>query len=378
MDKKKIRVRRRRKSKINIWLDRIVVAIVILYFVFTAFVFKDMTIQHYDVITHMPSMRLSSAWLDSVPYHQQFKANKIVGIRLYLSNPYNVSEGVVSVKIGNQQTGKAIYETEILVTDISDSVLEDYIDIIPEDITFEDDVVYYVELDALSCADKTIKAYLGAMSTYGISHAGDDGDLTNKMLCFEVIQKTIPFSFIVWIFITSLVVMMLVFVFSKNKNEENYIDVQLPTSLESRLIIPVLILIGLLGTGVLSADRFTTKTVNIEDEALEGGYELEEHSSYSQQFTVKRKDLKEIHVSLENFFENVGTFVISIQKGQDEIVQSVQSIDLDKIDGSYYIWDVSGLGLEKGDTYDLYIYTGFIGEDEENPVIKRIEYIYTK
>lgn len=372
------RKRRRKRNLRNIWLNRIVVSVMVIYFIFTFLVFRNMTELHYDVLTEKPIMRLSSVWLDSVPYHQQFKADKIVGIRLYLSNPYNVSEGVVSVRIGNQQTGKTIYESEILVTDISDSVLEDYIDIIPEDITFEDDIVYYVELDALSCADKTIKTYLGAMSTYGVSHAGDESNLTNKMLCFEVIQKTIPFSFIVWIFITSLVVMMLVFVFSKNKNEENYIDVQLPTSLESKLIIPVLILIGFFGTGVLSADKFTTKTVNIEDEALEGGYELAEHSSYSQQFTVKRKDLKEIHVSLENFFENVGTFVISIQKGQDEIIQSVQSIDLDKIDGSYYIWDVSGLGLEKGDTYDLYIYTGFIGEDEENPVIKRIEYIYTK
>ena len=372
------RKRRRKRNLRNIWLNRIVVSVMVIYFIFTFLIFRNMTELHYDVLTEKPIMRLSSVWLDAVPYHQQFKADKIVGIRLYLSNPYNVSEGVVSVKIGNQQTGKAIYESEILVTDISDSVLEDYIDIIPEDITFEDNVEYYVELDAISCADKTIKTYLGDMSTYGVSHAGDESDLTNKMLCFEVIQKTMPFSFIVWIFITSLVVMMLVFVFSKNRHEENYRNIQLPTSLESKLIIPVLILIGLFGTGVLSADKFTTKTVNIEDEALEGGYELAEHSSYSQQFTVKRKDLKEIHVSLENFFENVGTFVISIQKGQDEIIQSVQSIDLDKIDVSYYIWDVSGLGLEKGDTYDLYIYTGFIGEDEENPVIKRIEYIYTK
>ncbi|MBE5837179.1 hypothetical protein [Butyrivibrio sp.] len=152
----------------------------------------------------------------------------------------------------------------------------------------------------------------------------------------------------------------------------------MPTSLESKLIIPVLLLIWLFGAGVLSVDKFTTKTENLHDESLASGYELAEHSGYSQQFTVKRKDLKEIHVSLENFFENVGTFVLSIQKGQDEIVQSVQSVEFDKIDGLYYIWDVSGLGLEKGDTYDLYIYTGFIGEDEENPVIKRIEYIYTK
>ena len=70
--------------------------------------------------------------------------------------------------------------------------------------------------------------------------------------------------------------------------------------------------------------------------------------------------------------------MISIQKGQNEVIQSVQSIELDKVDGAYYIWEVSELGLKKGETYDLYIYTGFIGEDEENPVIKRIEFIYSK
>lgn len=367
-----------KKSIFHIWMNRAIVAIVTIYMFFSAFVFGNVARGHFGVVKDIPSLRLSSVWLDSVPYHQPFKASKTVGVRIYLSNPYNVSEGVVSVSIGNEQTGKELYSSEVLVTEISDSVLEDYIEIIPEDMAFEDNVIYYVELDAMSCADKTIKTYLGAIDTYGVSHTGDTSDLTNKMLCIGVVQKIIPFLFIVWIFVTCLVVMMLVFVFSKNKHEENYRDIQLPTSLESKLIIPVLILIGLFGTGVLSADKFTTKTVNIEDEALEGGYELEEHSSYSQQFTVKRNDLKEIHVSLENFFENVGTFVISIQKGQDEIVQSVQNIELDKIDGSCYIWDVSGLGLEKGDTYDLYIYTGFIGEDEENPVIKRIEYIYTK
>lgn len=370
--------RRIKKSVFHIWFNRVVVAIVSLYMLFSAFVFWNMTQDHFGVVNDVSYLRLVSVWLDDVPYHQPFKADKTVGIRVYLSNPYNASEGVVSVKIGNEQTGKVLYTSEILVTEISDSRLEDYIEIIPENMVFEDGTIYYVELDAISCADKTIKTYLGAMDTYGVSHAGDTSDLTNKMLCIGVIQKIIPFLFIVWIFVTCLIVMMLIFVFSGKRGNAEHNDISFPTSLESKLVIPIIILIGLFGTGVLSVDKLITKTVDSNDEALIGGYELEEHSSYNQEFTVKRNDLKEIHISLENYFENVGIFVISIQKGQDEIIKSVQNIEIDKVDGSYYSWDVSSLGLNKGETYDLYIYTGFIGEDEENPVLERIEYIYSK
>lgn len=373
-----VRKRRKKKTGIRRWENTIIVTIMVVYMVFSGFVFSYMAKENTGVLDDIPKMRISSVWLDSAPYHQPFKANKTVGIRIYLSNPCNASEGVVSVKIGNEQTGKALYTSEILVTEISDSRLEDYIEIIPENMVFEDGTIYYVELDAISCADKTIKTYLGAMDTYGVSHAGDTSDLTNKMLCIGVIQKIIPFLFIVWIFVTCLIVMMLIFVFSGKRGNAEHNDISFPTSLESKLVIPIIILIGLFGTGVLSVDKLITKTVDSNDEALIGGYELEEHSSYNQEFTVKRNDLKEIHISLENYFENVGIFVISIQKGQDEIIKSVQNIEIDKVDGSYYSWDVSSLGLNKGETYDLYIYTGFIGEDEENPVLERIEYIYSK
>lgn len=375
---KKRRLRRTKKNRVKIWIDRLIVLTMIVYFAFSFWVFYDMTHMNYDVLSEMSNSRLSSVWLDSVPYHQPFKADKVVGVRLYLSNPYNVSEGVISVKIGNEETGKVLYTKEILATEITDSVLQDYIDVVPEDMSFDDDLVYYIELDALSCADKTIKTYIGAMNDYVVSHKDDTSDFTNKMLYFEIIQETMPFSFVVWIFITCLIVLMLVYVFSSKEKSRGFENAEIPTSLESKVIIPVLILIWLFGTGMLSADKIVSKTIDLKDEVLADGYELEEHSSYSQEFTVKKNNLNEIHVSLENFFENVGTFVISIQKGQNEVIQSVQSIELDKVDGAYYIWEVSELGLKKGETYDLYIYTGFIGEDEENPVIKRIEFIYSK
>ena len=190
-----VRKRRKKKTGIRRWENTIIVTIMVVYMVFSGFVFSYMAKENTGVLDDIPKTRISSVWLDSVPYHQPFQANKTVGIRIYLSNPYNASEGVVSVKIGNEQTGKVLYTSEILVTEISDSRLEDYIEIIPEDVAFEDSTIYYVELDAISCADKTIKTYLGAMDTYGVSHAGDTSDLTNKMLCIGVIQKIIQFLF---------------------------------------------------------------------------------------------------------------------------------------------------------------------------------------
>ena len=81
---------------------------------------------------------------------------------------------------------------------------------------------------------------------------------------------------------------------------------------------------------------------------------------------------------MSHFFDNTATFVLSVQKGQDEVVGTIQSNEMDYVDGSFYSWDISDLDFEIGEEYDLYIFTGFIGEDEEKPVIKRIEYLYSK
>lgn len=79
------RKRKRRKRNLrNILLNRIVVSVMIIYFIFTFLVFRNMTELHYDVLTEKP-----------------------------------------------------------------------------------------------------IKTYLGAMSTYGVSHAGDESDLTNRLISLQ-------------------------------------------------------------------------------------------------------------------------------------------------------------------------------------------------
>ena len=369
------RKKKRRKSVYDICKEKVVIVILIIYFFYTVFSIIDISKEHSGVITDRPNALLRSVWLDSTPFYQEFRADKMTGVRIWLSNPYNISEGVISVKIGDAVSKDALYSEEILVTDISDSVLKEGIDIIPTNFKFVDDKDYYIELDALSCPDNTIKTYLGAKSSATVFHAGDERDFSGKMLCMALIQNVLPFSFIVWILATILIAIMVTFTFSSKASYHfdwsifsfSYVDF---------VIIPILIIIGLFGTGVLSADDIGTKSILLGKEELSEGYVLHEHSSFTQQFKVKGNNLKKIHIFLDNNFENNGTFVVSIQKGQDEIIQSVQSVELD-IDESYsYVWDVSNLGLEKGETYDLFIYTGFIEDDEEEPVIKRIECVY--
>jgi hypothetical protein len=372
--------KRRKKNLKTLYFEILIIVILILYNVFSFYSIWNVFQPHPGVFADRPSERITSVWLDDNSFHQPFNKDGMLGLRIWLTNPEKVTEGVVSVRIGEEETGRVIYSQDILVTDIPDSVLTDYIDIVPDDIVFDDDTVYYLELDALSCREKTIKTYVGLTEEkFIVSHSGDDRSFTNKMLCIAFIQQKIPLVFVVWIFITIIMILLFTYIWGSNKKKKVKIKLfELPTSLESKIVIPLLVLIGILGTGIFSFDKMSSNAVDYKDEALIDGYVLEEHSSYSQKFTVEKGGLSEIQVSLSAFFDNTATFVMSVQKGQDEVIATVQSNEVDYIDGAYYSWDVSDIELEEGEEYDFYIFTGFIDIDEEKPVIKRIEYIYGK
>ena len=385
MEKRALNTRNRRKIKrrskrkgINVNAI-IICAIIVIYEVFTFYSLWNVLQPHYGIFDDRTNERITSVWLDDVSLHQTFKKDGVAGLRIWLTNPDNTTEGVVSVRIGEESSGNVLYSQEILATDISDSVLDDYVEIIPEDIKFDNETEYYIEIDGLSCKSKTIKTYVGvSKGGYDVIHLPDDSALSNKMLCMAFIQKTIPALFINWIFVTILIVLAIVSLLTKRPEKDTDENYELPVSLESKVLIPFLVIACVLGAGFMSFDKISTKTYNYEDEDLEEGYVLQEHSSYSQKFTVEKDNFKEIHIAMSHFFDNTATFVVSVQKGQDEVIGTIQSNEMDYVDGSFYSWDISDLDFEIGEEYDLYIFTGFIGEDEEKPVIKRIEYLYSK
>ncbi len=372
--------KRRKKSVKTLCFEILIIALLVIYDVFSIYSIWNVLQPHSGVFVAKPSQRISSVWLDDNPFHQPFKKDGMLGVRIWLTNPENVTEGVVAVRIGEEDTGRVLYSQDILVTDIPDSILTDYIDILPEDVVFDDNTVYYIEIDALSCSEKTIKTYVGLTEEeYFVSHPGDETNFANKMLCITYIQKTIPLIFVFWIFITILIILIFASVLSSDKKKKEIIKhFELPKFNESMILIPVLIIIVVAGSGIFKFDSASYNTVDYKDEALSEGYTMDEHAAYSQSFTVEKGGLSEIHVSLSAFFDNTPIFVLSIQKGQDEVIANVQSNEIDYIDGAYYSWDVSDIELEEGEEYDFYIFTGFIDIDEEKPVIKRIEYIYGK
>ncbi len=349
--------------------------LLVAYAIFSFVFLKNVTHSYHGVLKAKSSERLSSVWLDDSPFHQVFSGNKLVGIRIYLTNPDEVSEGLVSIRLGLEETGEELYSTDVLATDIPSTALEEYVEIIPEDVKFEDGVKYYVEVDGFSCMPKTVKTFLGATEGDQVYHAGDDSDYGSKALCIDQVQEILPFGFVIWILITVLLVLFVSFSFSKYEQGVHVAKkLRIPTSRESLIVLAVVVIVAGLGTYAVFHVESLGHVIDLEDKELENGYTLEEHSSYEQEFTVEREDLKEIYVRLYNYFENTATFVVSIQKGTD-VVGTIQDNELE-YDGAYLIWDVSELNLPKGETYNLFVYTGFIEEDQEKPVIKKIVYVY--
>ena len=71
--------------------------------------------------------------------------------------------------------------------------------------------------------------------------------------------------------------------------------------------------------------------------------------------------------------------MVSLQQGTDNVFATAQSDTMTVTDTdpfAYYVMDLSDVELSAGEEYDLFIYTGFIEENQQEPVITRIEYIY--
>ncbi len=144
------------------------------------------------------------------------------------------------------------------------------------------------------------------------------------------------------------------------------------------MVLVGIVRLGLFGNYAASSSLIEN-VVDIQADDLEGGYTLQEHSSYHQIFSVEMEGLSKINIYLRSYLKNNALFVVSIQNGTEAVIETAQSDELDVSDSSvtaHYIWDISDVSLDVGQEYDLYIYTGFIEEDEQKPTITGIEYVY--
>jgi hypothetical protein len=148
---------------------------------------------------------------------------------------------------------------------------------------------------------------------------------------------------------------------------------------EKNILAIALLIIVVVGINKKSTTVKYEKGIDSGDPALEEGYLLKEHSSYHQSFTAEKSKLKQINVHLQNYLVNNALFVVSVQQGTENVISTIQSDDMlvtGQYISAYYIMDLSDVELNAGDSYDLYIYTGFIEENQQEPTITKVEYVY--
>ena len=330
----------------------------------------------------MPVYGLSSVYLTQTPFRQVFTAKDFRGFRVYLSNEKGVIEGLVVIEIHDYYTGELLYEYLVSANEIGYNGINSFYDSIAEKGTYDGTDTYYLDMYLLGIEDNKIKTYIGTISRdefWPVVHEGDENDYSNKMLYFDLIVKGIPYSFVVWLLITAFCVAILIFWFVCGKSELFICHERagIPSSIYGKLIvIPIAIIL----LGALGAFEPKERVVESSSDELEGGYDLPRHSSYVESFTVKYDNLKSINIKLQAKMDNTALFVMAIQKGQEEVIATVQSDEIDDFADyrTEYIWDVSELSLNKGEEFDLFIYTGYINDNEEMPVLKNISYTYGK
>lgn len=330
----------------------------------------------------MPVYGLSSVYLTQTPFRQVFTAKDFRGFRVYLSNEKGVIEGLVVVEIHDYYTGELLYEYLVSANEIGYNGINSFYDSIAEKGTYDGTDTYYLDMYLLGIEDKKIKTYIGAISRdefWPVIHEGDEKDYSNKMLYMDLIVKGIPYSFVAWLMITAFLIAALIFWFTWEMSEGNLVHERagIPSSKYGKLIvIPIAIIL----LGVLGAFEPKERVVESDSAELKGGYDLPRHTSYVEKFTVKYDNLKSINVKLQAKMDNTALFVMAIQKGKEEVIATVQSDEIDDFADyrTEYIWDVSELSLNKGEEFDLFIYTGYINDNEEMPVLENISYTYGK
>ena len=368
---KRRRSRRRTGGVINLKLCIGLIATII-YVIFTVVIFVQMTGKS-EVVLQDNLSDVKSVWLSESPLRQTFEAYDLLGVRIWVTNERDIDAGSLVVSVGDEESGEILFEQRVPCSEISNIAFENYLEF-----RFDEDLVkgekeLYIDLSTEDVKEKRLRTYV----TKTASSAADENELY-----FARIQKSVPAIFVTWIVVSAVLFAAIIVVRGAKERgvSARYTNVIYMSGRERiifAVLLAIIVCVGLFGD--ISRSVPSQNIVNLQADDLEGGYTLNEHSSYHQVFSVDEDGLDKINIHLRSYLTNNALFVVSIQKGTDEVLATVQSDELsvsDKTVSAYYIWDISDVELEVGREYDLYIYTGFIEEDEQNPTITGIEYVY--
>ncbi len=355
--------------------------VLIPYIIFTIITIIQI-VQKNDRLVEGKNIEAESVWLTGVPFHQVFEATDLTGVQVWATNEFGVTDGSVVVSLGDEESGEALVEERISCADLPAVAFSDCIELNLDEKFIKGDRLCCVEIYVDGVDGKKIRTYVSRTMSYDVSIEGDSESFIGKQLCYKTIIKRNPSIARTWIIVTAmLIAAVIVFLeIAKGHITTSYMRYQERSILERIIILAVLtimVLVGIFGGTVSPAPK--TKSVDIEDSELENGYMLMEHSSYHQTFTAEDSDIKQINVYLSGYLINNALFVVSLQQGQENVIATVQSDSMTVSDydyTSYYIMDLSDVELNPGEEYDLFIYTGFMDENQQEPVITKIEYIY--
>lgn len=368
---KKRRSRRRANKVINTKLY-IGLIVSIVYVIFTVVIFVQTTGKS-EVVLQSNVSDVKSVWLSESPLHQTFEAYDLLGVRIWVTNERSIDAGSLVVTVGNEESGEVLFEQRVPCSEISNIAFENYLEFRFDRDLMKGEKELYIDLSTEDVKERRLRTYVIPKS-YSLEDENE--------LYFARVQKSVPAIFVTWIAVSAVLLAAIITVRGINERSVSvrYTNV-IYTSVREKVIFAVLLVIivcfGLIGD--ISRSVPSQNIVDLQADDLEGGYTLNENSSYHQTFSVDKEGLDKINIHLRSYLTNNALFVVSIQKGTEEVLATVESNELntsDKSVSAFYIWDISDVGLEVGREYDLYIYTGSIGEDEQNPTITGIEYVY--
>ena len=371
-----IPLRNMNKTKIN----KIGLAILILYAIFTI-ICAVRTAMKTDLVTFCNNVNVESVWLTGIPFHQVFEVKDLVEVRPWISNETDTNSGDVVVTIGDEDSGEILFEQRIQCKDITKNTLEQSSEDESDSVLVKGTRTCYIELYVDGVDGKDIKAYIGNSDDNNVRREGDERSYDGRGLSFTMVHKTIPSAFATWIIVTAMLISLKVlnYDFANKKMPVSYKNPRKRTMPENIILGAILIVMFFAGVWGKPHIGSQGRTINLEDEELGSGVTLKEHSSYHQTFTAESADISHINIHLRSYLINDALFVASIQKGTEEVIATMQSNEM-RISGadasSYYIMDIDDVELSKGEEYDLYIYTGYIEDEQQRPTVTGIEYVY--
>ena len=258
-----------------------IMLVIVCYIVVTLVVMFKLTHYTYDMFDSKQEFGLNDMVLDTSPYFQRFDGYNVMGVRLYLCNADQIQEGNVYVIIGSYDTGEVLLKAQIKASDIGNDY-NGYIDVVSDKVLTNDSTKLYYSIftdKELSGKIKT-QVYGHPKSSEYLMHVGKSlSGYMERTMSYNKLQRRIPFSFIVWIFLTSVLVMAAVFYISGMPATPPFSgEIRIEDGLQRRLLLIALITIGLFGTGIIKPSTFYEGTISedIQDERLVDGYVLQE------------------------------------------------------------------------------------------------------